>query len=99
VLRLFIHAPECRDPLLALPITDPACRAALDWACNLVVAVADDQLPAALVQVVAQLPGLAGALLRQAAAPGDEVLQLLRRNPQAELQALLDLLEPVQPSQ
>ena len=95
VLRLFIHAPECRDPLLALPIADPACRAGLDWASNLAVAVADDQLPAALVQVAAQLPGLAGALLRQAAAPGDEVLQLLRRNPQAELQALLDGLEPV----
>jgi len=97
VLRLFIHAPECRDPLLALPIADPACRAGLDWASNLAVAVADDQLPAALLQVAAQLAGVTGALLRQAAAPGDEVLQLLLRNPQAELQALLDALEPVQP--
>jgi len=95
VLRLLIHAPECRDPLLALPIADPVCRAGLDWASNLAVAVADEQLPAALVQVAAQLPGLTGALLRQAAAPGDEVLQLLRRNPQAELQALLDGLEPL----
>ncbi|WP_411877254.1 CHC2 zinc finger domain-containing protein [Vulcanococcus limneticus] len=95
VVRLFIHASDCRDPLLALPITDPACRAALDWACNLAVAVADDQLPAALLQVAGQLGGSIAALLRQAAAPGDEVLQLLRRNPQAELQALMDWLEPV----
>ncbi|WP_411868881.1 DNA primase [Vulcanococcus limneticus] len=95
VLRLFIHAPECRDPLLALPIADPACRAGLDWASNLAVAVADDQLPAALLQVAAHLSGLTGAQLRQAAAPGDEVLQLLLRNPQAELQALLDALEPL----
>jgi hypothetical protein len=98
VVRLFIHAPDCRDPLLALPITDPACRAALDWACNLAVAVADDQLPAALLQVAGQLGGTTAALLRQAAAPGEEVVQLLRRDPQAELQALMDALEPLPPS-
>lgn len=98
VVRLFIHAPDCRDPLLALPITDPACRAALDWACNLAVAVADDQLPAALLQVAGQLGGSIAALLRQAAAPGEEVVQLLRRDPQAELQALMDALEPLPPS-
>ncbi|MCP9815188.1 toprim domain-containing protein [Synechococcus sp. GreenBA-s] len=98
VVRLFIHAPDCRDPLLALPITDPACRAALDWACNLAVAVADDRLPAALLQVAGQLGGSIAALLRQAAAPGEEVLQLLWRDPQAELQALMDWLEPLPPS-
>lgn len=96
VVCLFIQAPDCRDPLLALPITDPACRAALDWACNLAVAVADDQLPAALLQVAGQLGGSIAALLRQAAAPGEEVVQLLRRDPQAELQALMDWLEPVE---
>ncbi|WP_411877268.1 CHC2 zinc finger domain-containing protein [Vulcanococcus limneticus] len=96
VVCLFIHAPDCRDPLLALPITDPACRAALDWACNLAVAVAEDQLPAALLQVAGQLGGSIAALLRQAAAPGEEVVQLLRRDPQAELQALMDWLEPVE---
>ncbi|WP_198537935.1 DNA primase, partial [Vulcanococcus limneticus] len=77
VVRLFIHAPDCRDPLLALSITDPACRAGLDWACNLAVAVAEDQLPAALLQVAGQLGGSTAALLRQAAAPGEEVVELL----------------------
>ena len=95
VVRLFIHAPDCRDPLLVLPITEPACRAALDWACNLAVAVAEDQLPAALLQVATQLGGTTAALLRQAAVPGEEVVKLLRRDPQAELQALLDALEPL----
>ncbi|MCP9793580.1 CHC2 zinc finger domain-containing protein [Vulcanococcus limneticus] len=98
VVRLFIHALDCRDPLLALPITDPACRAALDWACNLAVAVAEEQLPAALLQVAGQLGGSTAALLRQAAAPGEEVVELLRRDPQAELQALMDWLEPLPPS-
>ncbi|MCP9895477.1 toprim domain-containing protein, partial [Vulcanococcus limneticus Candia 3F8] len=98
VVRLFIHAPDCRDPLLALSITDPACRAGLDWACNLAVAVAEDQLPAALLQVAGQLGGSTAALLRQAAAPGEEVVELLRRDPQAELQALMDWLEPLPPS-
>lgn len=94
VVRLFIHAQECRGPLLCLPISDPTCRAGLDWASNLAVAVAEEQLPAALQRVAEQLPGATAALLRQAAAPGAEVLALLRREPQAELQVLLDGLEP-----
>jgi hypothetical protein len=41
------------------------------------------------------VPGAVGAALAQAAAPGPELLALLQRDPQGELQALLDLLEPV----
>ncbi len=37
-------------------------------------------------------------LLRQTASLGEEVLRQLRRNPQAELQAPLERLEPVQPA-
>ncbi|MCT0225599.1 DNA primase [Synechococcus sp. CS-1328] len=95
-LRLFIHAPDCRAPLLCLPLDDPACRAAMDWASNLAIAVAEDQLPAALLQLSVKLPGQTGALLHQAAAPGEELLQLLRRDPQAELKAVMDWLEPVE---
>jgi len=36
-------------------------------------------------------------VLAQAAAPGPEVIAVLRREPQSELQALLDALEPVAP--
>jgi len=41
------------------------------------------------------LPGAVGAVLAQAAAPGAEAIAVLKRETQAELQALLDALEPV----
>jgi hypothetical protein len=47
------------------------------------------------LQLAGQLPGAVGAVLAQAAAPGPEVIAVLKREPQAELQALLDALEPV----
>ena len=39
-----------------------------------------------------------GAELAKAAAPGPDVVAVLQREPQLELQALLDLLEPVAPT-
>jgi hypothetical protein len=47
------------------------------------------------LRLAAEVPGAVGAALAQAAAPGPELLALLQRDPQGELQALLDLLEPV----
>jgi len=94
VVRLFVHAPQCRELLMALELQDPACRAALDWACNLAVAAADAQLPAVAAQIAASHHGEAAAVLAQAALPGEEVVALLQREPLAELQALLEQLEP-----
>ena len=51
-----------------------------------------------LNNLVAQLPGAFGAVLAQAAAPGPEVIAVLKREPQAERQALLDVIEPVDDS-
>jgi hypothetical protein len=53
---------------------------ALEWLNNLAVVAVD---------------GASAMALRLAAAPDPEVLALLQRDPQGELQALLDLLEPV----
>ena len=48
-----------------------------------------------VLPLTAQLPGAVSAVLAQAAAPAPEVMAVLQRDPQGELQALLDCLEPV----
>ena len=62
--------------------------------CRAVLAV-DGAIDGMALQLAGQLPGAVGAVLAQAAAPGLEVIAVLKREPQAELQALLDALEPV----
>ena len=42
-----------------------------------------------------ELPGAVGVAIAQAVDPGPDVVSLLQRDPQAELQALLELLEPL----
>ncbi|MFM7314067.1 MAG: DNA primase [Cyanobium sp.] len=95
VLRLFIHAPQCRELLSCLALRDPACRMALEWLCSLAVVAVDGALAPMAGRLAAEVPGAVGAVLTQAAAPGAEVLAVLQRDPQGELQALLDVLEPV----
>jgi hypothetical protein len=55
----------------------------------------DGAIDGMALQLAGQLPGAVGAVLAQAAAPGPEVIAVLKREPQAELQSLLDALEPV----
>jgi hypothetical protein len=95
VLRLYVHAPECRELLQCLSLQDPACRVALDWLNNLAVLAVDGAIDGMALQLAPQLPGAVGAVLAQASAPGPEVIAVLKREPQAELQALIDALEPV----
>jgi predicted amino acid dehydrogenase len=47
------------------------------------------------LQLVEELPGAVGAAIAQAVDPGPDVVSLLQRDPQAELQALFDALEPM----
>jgi hypothetical protein len=68
---------------------------ALEWLGNLAVVSVDGSIAPMALQLAAQLPGAVGVLLAQAAAPAPEVITVLQRDPQAELQALLDVLEPV----
>jgi DNA primase len=94
-LTLFIHAAECRTLLQCLVLQDPACRGALDWLCNLAALSADGSIAAMALQLAADLPAAVGAEITRAAAPSPEVIRVLQRQSQAELQALLDALEPL----
>ena len=93
-LRLYVHGPECRPLLAALVLQEPSCRVALEWLCNLTPLAADGALAALALELAAQLPDAIGVRLMQAAAPGAEVVAVLQRDAQAELAAVLDLLEP-----
>jgi DNA primase len=94
-LRLFIHAPECRELLRCLALQDPACRLALEWLSSLALVAVDGSIASMALQLVGELPGAVGGAIAQAVDPGPDVVALLQRDPQAELQALLDVIEPV----
>ncbi|WP_010316418.1 DNA primase [Synechococcus sp. CB0205] len=94
-LTLFVHAAECRTLLQCLSFQDHACRAAMEWLGSLAVVAVDGAIAPMALQLAGQLQGAVGAALAQAADPGADVMGVLQREPQAELQALLDLLEPV----
>ena len=94
-VRLFIHAPQCRELLSCLSLQDPSCLVALEWLSNLALVSVDGAIAPMVLPLTAQLPGAVGAVLAQAAAPAPEVMAVLERDPQGELQALLDCLEPV----
>jgi DNA primase len=94
-LRLFVHAPECRTLLHCLTFQDPACRAAMEWLGSLAVVAVDASIAGMALELAEQLHGAVPAELRQAATTRPDVIAVLQREPQEELQALLDLLEPV----
>jgi DNA primase len=94
-LRLFIHAPECRELLGCLSLQDPACHLALEWLSSLALVAVDGSIASMALQLVGELPGAVGAAIAQAVDPGPDVVALLQRDPQAELQALLEVLEPI----
>jgi hypothetical protein len=94
-LRLFIHAPECRELLQCLALQDPACRLALEWLSSLALVAVDGSIASMALKLAGELPRAVGAAIAQAAEPGLDVIGVLQREPQVELQALLDALEPV----
>jgi len=91
-LRLFIHAPECRELLQCLALQDPASRLAMEWLSSLALVAVDGSIASMALQLVGELPGAVGVAIAQAVDPGPDVIALLRRDPQSELQAL----EPIQ---
>jgi DNA primase len=94
-LRLFLYASECRELLQCLALQDPACRLAMEWLGSLAVVAVDGQIAGMVQQLAPQLPGALGSVLSQVAASGPDVIAVLQREPQVELQALLDALEPL----
>ena len=55
VLRLFIHALQCRELLSCLALQDPACRRALEWLSSLVLVAVDGPLVAMAARLVAEI--------------------------------------------
>jgi DNA primase len=94
-LRLFIHAPECRDLLGCLSLQDPVCRGAMEWLSSLALVAVDGSITSMALQLADQLPGALAAVISQAVTAAPEVIAVLRREPQAELEAVLNVLEPM----
>ena len=94
-LRLFLYAAECRELLQCIAFKDPVCRNAMEWLSNLALVTVDGEITAMGLQLADQLPGAIGAAIAQAAATSPDVIAVLQRDPQSELQALLDALEPI----
>ena len=94
-LRLFLYAGECRELLQCIAFKDAVCRSAMEWLSNLALVTVDGEIIAMGLQLADQLPGAIGAAIAQAAATSPDVIALLQRDPQAELEAVLDVLEPV----
>jgi hypothetical protein len=69
----------------------------MEWLSSLAVVAVDGCIAGMALQLAGQLQGAVGAAIAQAADPGPEVIGVLQREPQVELQALLDLLEPMGP--
>ena len=90
-----MHAPECRELLQCLTLQDPACRAAMEWLGSLAQVAVDDSIAGLALELAEELHGAVGVELRQAAALRPDLIVVLLREPQEELQSLMDLLEPV----
>ena len=67
----------------------------MEWLSNLALVTVDGEITAMGLQLADQLPGAIGAAIAQAAATSPDVIAVLQRDPQTELQALLDALEPI----
>ncbi|MFM2172850.1 MAG: hypothetical protein RLZZ54_777 [Cyanobacteriota bacterium] len=67
----------------------------MKWLASLAVVAVDGAFALMALQLAGQLQGAVGAALAQAADPGPDVIVVLQREPQAELQALLEVLEPI----
>ena len=67
----------------------------MEWLCSLALMAVDGSITRMALQLAGQLPGAVGAVVAQAAELGPDVIGVLQRETQVELQAVLDLLEPV----
>jgi len=67
----------------------------LEWLSSLALVAVDGSIAAMALQLVGELPGAVGAAIAQAAETGPDVIAVLQREPEVEMQALLNTLEPV----
>ena len=67
----------------------------MEWLNSLAVVAVDGCIAGMALQLADQLPGALGPVLTQAAVAAPELIAVLQREPQAESEAVLDVLEPV----
>jgi DNA primase len=94
-LQLFVHAPECRELLQCLAFQDPACRTAMEWLNSLALVAMEGSIAVMALELAGHLQGAVQVEVNQAAAPGPDVIAVLQRAQEVELQAVLDALEPI----
>jgi DNA primase len=102
-LRLFLASPASRPALVGLTLNTPLHRRALECLHMLQARLpaedaeesGDDLLPAAVQALAPRLEPELGGLLEELSQCGNRVRQLLAADPQPELMAVLDVLEPV----
>ena len=68
----------------------------MEWLSSLAMVTVDGAIASMALHLASQLPGAVGTAIAQAAEPGPDVIGVLQREPQMELEALLEVLEPVE---
>jgi DNA primase len=102
-LRLFLASPSSRPALVGLALQTPLHRRALECLQLLQQRLPEgeetrepaDLLPTAALALAPRLDPELGGLLEELSQCGNRVRQLLAADPQPELMAVLDVLEPV----
>jgi len=101
-LRLFLCSPVCRDPLAVLVIGNDLYRRAQQGLVQVhqrisgpIPSALDDPLPQSVQAICPQLEPHLGQLLERLCSLDPGVRNTLFRQPEGEMMAILDVLEPV----
>jgi DNA primase len=101
-LRLFLCSPVCRDPLAVLVVRNDLYRRAQQCLVQVhqritgpINSVQDDPLPRSVLAISPQLEPHLGQLLERLCSLDPGVRNTLFRQPEGEMMAILDTLEPV----
>jgi DNA primase len=101
-LRLFLCSPVCRDPLAVLVVRNDLYRRAQQCLVQVhqritgpIASAQDDPLPRSVLAICPQLEPHLGQLLERLCSLDPGVRNTLFRQPEGEMMAILDVLEPV----
>jgi DNA primase len=102
-LRLFLCSPVCRDPLAVLVVRHDIYRRAQQCLVQVhqrisgpIASAQDDPLPKSVLAICPQLEPHLGQLLERLCSLDPGVRYTLFRQPEGEMMAILDVLEPVE---
>ncbi len=101
-LRLFLCSPVCRDPLAVLVVRNDLYRRAQQCLVQVhqrisgpIFSAQDDPLPRSVLAICPQLEPHLGQILERLCSIDPGVRDTLFRQPEGEMMAVLDVLEPV----